>query len=77
MNILFVGSLVPQRNGAARSCSEVVSLLAESGHRVRALAPITPEFSDIETFDREAHAGVSVRRFHVPYFESFMHPPPR
>jgi glycosyltransferase involved in cell wall biosynthesis len=77
MNILFAGSLTPQQNGAARSSTELLNLLARSGHCVTAVAPITPEFASQERFDRVNHPGVEVLRFRMPFFESLIHPPSR
>ena len=41
LNILFVGVLPPHPGWAAISCVQLLDGLADIGHRVRALAPIT------------------------------------
>src|SRR5262249_32021349 len=76
LNLLFVGALPPLPGGAAISMAQLLAGLAHSGHRVRAIAPVTTEgLSQADCF-AALHPGITVPRFEVPYYELAMPAPP-
>lgn len=76
MNLLYVGTLPPHPGGSAVTCGQLVVSLARLGHRVRALAPITP--AAYRAGDRFAarHSETEVFRFIVPCFDTDPSQPP-
>jgi len=76
LNILYVGTLPPHPGGSAISSSLILLGLAQRGHAVRTLAPITAEaLRSGDTFAAE-HPGITTSRFLVPYFETAPNIPP-
>ena len=69
MDILFVGPLIPLPGGAAISMSQLLIGLAERGHAVRAVAPITSEALAAGQAFLDRSSGVEVAWFDVPWFE--------
>jgi glycosyltransferase involved in cell wall biosynthesis len=69
LKILYVGTLPPHPGGTAIACSQILLGLASLGHRVRSIAPITPEA--LESGDSFAIAApqLQVNRYTVPYFD--------
>jgi glycosyltransferase involved in cell wall biosynthesis len=70
MNIIFVGTLLPHRGGSGITSSLLLAGLVRSGHKVRAVAPIT---ADLESGDDPMSAWcpeIAVSRYTVPYFET-------
>ena len=69
-NILYVGTLPPHQGGSAVSGGIIMSGLANAGHRVRAVAPITKE--SIQSGDSYAasNPGMQITRYTVPYYET-------
>ncbi len=69
LNILCVGTLPPHPGGSAIFCYQLLVGFVQIGHRVRALAPITPEA--LQSGDRFAasHPEICVTRFLVPHFD--------
>jgi glycosyltransferase involved in cell wall biosynthesis len=68
LDVLYAGPLPPQPGGAAIMCGQLLAGLARLGHRVRAVAPITPATAPA------AHAGtppgVEVTRYPARSFVS-------
>ncbi len=76
LNILYVGTLPPHPGGSAISSSLILIGLAQRGHAVRTLAPITAEaLRSGDTFAAD-HPGITTSRFLVPYFETAPNIPP-
>jgi glycosyltransferase involved in cell wall biosynthesis len=75
LNILYAGTLPPHPGGSAISASQLLIGIARSGHRVRAIAPITAE-STLEAahFDG-AHPELEVVRYQLEqyYTRVFQH----
>src|SRR5262245_29933227 len=64
--ILYVGALPPESGGSPHVGGLLVAGLAERGHRVRAISPITDEAQqDGDTFAR-AHPALRVTRLVAP-----------
>ncbi len=76
LDIIYVGTLPPHPGGSAISASQLLVGLARLGHRVRAIAPITPEA--MQAGDRFAalFPEVAVSRFLMPGFETTPYLPP-
>jgi glycosyltransferase involved in cell wall biosynthesis len=68
LNILFVGVLPPHPGGAAISCAQLLNGLADMGHRLRALAPITQEAIRSDDDFMKKNSKIDLARFVVPYF---------
>lgn len=68
LDILFVGTLPPHPGGSAVANWRFLVGLARRGHRVRALAPITPGAPDAEALEG-SHPDVAVARYPVTRFE--------
>jgi glycosyltransferase involved in cell wall biosynthesis len=76
LRILYVGTLPPHPGGSAISSSLILIGLAQLGHAVRALAPITADaIRSGDTFAAE-HPGITTSRFVIPYFETAPNIPP-
>jgi glycosyltransferase involved in cell wall biosynthesis len=72
VNILYAGTLPPHPGGTAVACSQVLLGLAEMGHAVRSIAPITPEALEAGDSFALSAPQLGVRRYAVPHFE--VHP---
>jgi glycosyltransferase involved in cell wall biosynthesis len=73
--LLWAGPLPPHQGGSALSGFQLLVGLARTGHRIRSLAPITPETAEAGArFDAE-HPPLGVTRFEVPYSETSPHTP--
>ena len=70
LDVLFVGVLPPHPGGGAISAGEIVAGLARRGHRIRALAPITPEATRRGDDFAERHPDIAVTRYHLPFFHT-------
>jgi glycosyltransferase involved in cell wall biosynthesis len=70
LSILYVGTLPPHNGGTAIVGYQLLVGLARIGHRVRAIAPITPSALDARDDFAHRHPEVGVTRFVVPYFNS-------
>jgi glycosyltransferase involved in cell wall biosynthesis len=66
LNILYAGTLPPHQEGSALSCSQILIGLAALGHRIRAVASITPEALRAGDAFAQAARGIAVSRFLVP-----------
>lgn len=67
LNILYVGTLPPHPGGSAIACSRTLAGLAELGHRIRAVAPITAAALQAgDPFARSCPA-IDIQRFLVPH----------
>jgi glycosyltransferase involved in cell wall biosynthesis len=75
LNILYTGNLPPHPGGSAISCGELLVGFAERGHRVRCLAPITPEAARAGDPFARRHPRIAVTRFPVAAFQTFYVPP--
>lgn len=75
LRIVYLGLLPPHPGGAPISCAELLAGFAALGHRVSALAPITPD--TVQQGDEFAARtpGVRVTRFLVPHFDIGPHRP--
>jgi glycosyltransferase involved in cell wall biosynthesis len=70
LKILYVGTLPPHHGGSAIAGAHLLVGLASRGHEVRAIGPVTTaDAAAAGRFDR-THAGLGVRRFLVPSFET-------
>jgi len=69
LDILYVGTLPPYPGGSAISCSELLVGLAQQGHTVRTLGPITPEAAAIGDRFAAREPDLVVTRFLVPHFD--------
>jgi glycosyltransferase involved in cell wall biosynthesis len=65
LDVLCAGPLPPQPGGAAIMCAQLLTGLARLGHRVRGVAPITP---DAQPADAATPPGVEVTRYPVRSF---------
>lgn len=71
MVIVCAVPLPPYPAGSSIVCAELLQALARRGHRIRAVAPVTPEtLPAAEEFDSK-HPELGVTRFAVPYFERY------
>ena len=70
LNILYVGTLPPHPGGSAISSSMLLVGLAGSGHRIRAIAPMTAEASQGGDRFAASHPEIAVTRVLMPFFES-------
>jgi glycosyltransferase involved in cell wall biosynthesis len=70
LDVLFVGVLPPHPGGSAISAGEIVAGLARRGHRIRALAPITPEAARRGDDFAERHPDIAMTRYHLPFFHT-------
>ena len=68
--IVAVVPLPPWRTGAAVVCAELLGALAARGHRIRALAPITPD-APAATPSARSRGELRLTWFPVPYFAPF------
>ncbi len=76
LNILYVGTLPPHPGGTAILAFQLLIGLANNGHSVRAIAPITNEqLQNGDTFALN-YPEINVTRIVVPYFESSPDIPP-
>jgi len=77
LDIVYVGTLPPHPGGSATVGGQLVVGLAQRGHRVRTVAPITAAALQSGDEFAQTHTAVAVCRFVVPHFESSPdHPPP-
>jgi len=70
MRILYVGTLPPHPGGSAVVAAQILRGLAGRGHRVRALAPITPETLSTGDVFAAGCPEIDLTRFLLPYFEN-------
>ncbi|HVN28311.1 MAG TPA: glycosyltransferase family 4 protein [Candidatus Binataceae bacterium] len=70
LDILYVGTLPPHSGGSAVVGYQLLAGLARMGHRVRAIAPITPETIDAGDGFSRRHPEICLTRFLVPFFNS-------
>jgi glycosyltransferase involved in cell wall biosynthesis len=70
LSILYVGTLPPHNGGSAMVGYQLLVGLARIGHRIRAIAPITPAALEAGDDFAHRHPEVAVTRFVVPYFNS-------
>lgn len=68
LDILYVGALPPFPGGATISCTQLLLSFARLGHRIRALAPITPETIGSGGAFAASHPALQVAWFLLPYF---------
>lgn len=66
LEIVAVGALPPHRGGSAFALRRVLNILAEAGHRVRAIGPATPETVDHEAAFAAFCPGVEASWFEMP-----------
>jgi glycosyltransferase involved in cell wall biosynthesis len=71
LSILAVVPLPPWRTGAAVVCAELLRALAARGHRIRALAPVTPDAPGSASPPAAGRGELCVSWFPVPYFAPF------
>jgi glycosyltransferase involved in cell wall biosynthesis len=71
LNIVAVAPLPPWRTGAAVVCARLVGALAARGHRVRTLAPITPDSSPGAFSPGDISGTLEISWFPVPFFAPF------
>lgn len=71
LDIGFVGTLPPVPTGAAIMCAQLLNGLANRGHTVRVVAPITAETQDTGDAFARAYPHISVERFLVPYYATY------
>ncbi|MCP4330905.1 MAG: glycosyltransferase family 4 protein [Alphaproteobacteria bacterium] len=76
LDIAFVGTLPPCQTGASIVCLQLLDGFARCGHRVRALAPITPEFETAGAAIQDTHTAINLRWFPMPSYEPFPNRPP-
>ncbi len=72
LDILYVGTLPPHPGGSAIVGYQLLEGFARLGHRVRAIAPITPDREDTFT---SSYPEIDVRRIVLPHFEMPPHFP--
>jgi glycosyltransferase involved in cell wall biosynthesis len=70
VNLLYVGTLPPHPGGSAITCGQLVVSFARLGHRVRALAPITPAAYGAGDWFAMRHPETEVFRFIIPHFDT-------
>jgi glycosyltransferase involved in cell wall biosynthesis len=75
MDILYVGTLPPHPGGSAVVGGQLLHGLAERGHRVRALAPITAEAAAAGDRFAVGHPAIEITRYRVPSFQVASHRP--
>jgi glycosyltransferase involved in cell wall biosynthesis len=68
LKILYCGTLPPQMGGSGILSAYMLNGLAERGHSVHAVAPITPEKLENGDAFAEEHPEIKVKRIIVPYF---------
>ena len=66
LDVLCAGPLPPQAGGSAIVCRDVLAGLARLGHRIRVIAPVTPDAVAGAEEVSEAMPGVAVTRYFVP-----------
>jgi glycosyltransferase involved in cell wall biosynthesis len=76
LDIVFVGHLPPFTAGSAISSFQLMAGIAGRGHRVRALAAVTPETVDAADALDGHHDGVEIRRFLLPFIPLAAGKPP-
>ena len=69
LNVLYVGVLPPYLGGTSIVATQLLAGLAELGHSVRALAPITAQALDASDRFAASHPEIGVTTFRVPYFD--------
>jgi len=69
LNILCVGTLPPQPGGSAIFYYQLLVALARREHKVRVIAPITPEALQSGDHFAISHPELHVSRYIVPYFD--------
>jgi glycosyltransferase involved in cell wall biosynthesis len=74
--LLFVGPLPPHQGGAAMFSAQVFAVLAERGHAVEAISPITAAGLEGGDTFAEAHPALRVTRFELPYLANGPDIPP-
>jgi len=76
LNILYVGTLPPHRGGSAISGSQLIIEFSRLGHKIRSIAPITPEGMESGDKFKQEHPELNILRFLLPYFETSPNIPP-
>ena len=76
LGILYVGPLPPHEGGSAVTAAQVLGGLAQMGHRIKAIAPITEEALGGGDRFAEGNPDIEVTRFTMPYFRTSPHSPP-
>jgi glycosyltransferase involved in cell wall biosynthesis len=76
LRILYIGTLPPHQGGSAITASQLLIGLADMGHQIEAIAPITQD--GLRTGDRfaERNPSVKVLRFTMPYLRVSPDVPP-
>jgi glycosyltransferase involved in cell wall biosynthesis len=69
-SILYVGTLPPHNGGSAMVGYQLLVGLARIGHRIRAIAPITPAALEAGDDFVRRYPEIAVTRFVVPFFNS-------
>ncbi len=67
LNIIYVGILPPHPGGAPISCTQLLKKLAVSGHKVRALAPVTSGSIQSRDLFAKKNPEIFVKSYIVPY----------
>lgn len=76
-SVLYVGTLPPHPGGTAVSAYQLLLALADLGHSIRSVAPVTPATQDqAASFDVQ-HGQLRVCRYPVPHFDFGGPVPPR
>ena len=70
MRLVYVGTLPPHPGGSAISSAQLLVALAERGHEIRAVAPMTAAALASGDAFAGRHPRIDVRRYVVPYFET-------
>ena len=76
-NIIFIGTLPPHPGGSAISCFQLLLALAERGHSIRSIAPITKKHLEQENDIAIFYPELSMTRYIVPHFNVTPNIPPR
>jgi len=77
LKILFVGALPPHQGGSAISCAQLLRAIAAAGHKVHAIAAITPDHLSSGDLFAVTHPELQVSRFITPqWYRNPAFPPP-
>src|ERR1700722_8611996 len=75
VDILYVGTLPPHHGGTAIVGYQLLASLAQIGHHVRAVAPITSDtVAEGDRFSR-SHPAIELSRYLVPFFNTASNEP--